>query len=322
MFSESRTSSGASIMPKWISQSLSIGTRAALAGALLLTVACALLRVFDSSRPGDYGEGTILAMVERMQEESISAAWLDGPVYTLSFYGPGYYRAVQAVTAVTPWRHTLIPGRLVSLLATLATAALITLIVWRGTGSCELGMAAALIFLVSPIVYAWGTPHRVDPLATLFAIGAYLAIGHRRHGVWGSAVCVAAGSLVKQTVALTALPIFLYLLLARRYKAGLWYAILVAVLGIVSWFVLDAISGGYFLATAIQGNLGTMWPTQGFWAGYAFLCTPLGLIASIVVVYRFVERPAAITESVYAIGFVMSTLLAALLSCKEGAAPS
>jgi hypothetical protein len=301
--------------PPW----LTIVARFVLLATLVLVVAGGVLRVFDFRQAPDYGEGTILAAVERMEREPISSRWLDGPVYTLSPYGPGYYKLVQAATHLLPWQRSLIPGRLISLLATLATAGLIAFAVCKQTKSIDLGILCVILLLLSPVIHVWATPHRVDPLAVLLALAAYMAIGVRRLGVVLSACAVVLASLVKQNMAFAAAAVFLYLLTQKRFKAATAYAILVAGLGAATWGLLNQFTGGYFLATAVKSHLGAMWPQQGFMHFYWFLTTPLGLVASIVIGWRFVQRPSEILGSVYAIGFVLSTLLAALLSCKEGA---
>lgn len=298
---------------------LTLLARFVLFATLGLVVAGEVLRVFDFRQAPDYGEGTILAAVERMDREPVSAQWFEGPVYTLSPYGPGYYRLVQAVTHLLPWQHSLIPGRLISLWATLTMAGLIAFAVRKQTNRLELGLLSAIILLLSPVVYVWGTPHRVDPLAVLLALVAYLTIDARRLGVVLSACAVVLASLVKQNMAFAAAAVFLYLVFQRRFKAAVAYAILVAGLGVATWGLLNQFTGGYFLATAVKSHLGAMWPQQGFMHLYWFLTTPVGLVASIVLGWRFVQRPSEVLGSVYAIGFVLSTLMAALLSCKEGA---
>lgn len=298
---------------------LKMSVRLVLLATLALVVAGGVLRVFDFRHAPDYGEGTILVAVERMDREPLSARWIEGPVYTLSPYGPGYYWAVQAASRVLPWQHSLLPGRLVSLLATLSIGGLVAFAVWRQTKSVELGLLSILILLLSPVIHTWATPHRVDPLAVLLALLALMAIGVRRFGIVLSACSVVLASLVKQNMAFAAAAVFLYLLFQKRFKAAAVYAILVAGLGAGAWAVLNQSTGGYFLATAVKGHLGAMWPQQGFMNLYWFLTTPVGLIASIVIAWRFVQRPSEMFGSVFAIGFVLSVLTASLLSCKEGA---
>lgn len=298
---------------------LKTGVRLALLSAIAIVIACGVLRAFDFRQAPDYGEGTILAAIERMERESISTRWIEGPVYTLSPYGPVYYWTVQAASQILPWQHSLLPGRLISLLATLAIGGLIAFAVHRQTKSVELGMLSVLLLLLSPVVHTWATPHRVDPLAVLFALIAYMGIGLRRSGIVLSACAVVLASLVKQNMAFAAAAVFLYLLFEKRFKAAFVYAILVAGLGAGTWGALNQFTGGYFLATAVKSHLGAMWPQQGFVHLYWFLTTPVGLVASIVIAWLFVKRPSEALGSVYAIGFVMSVVLASLLSCKEGA---
>lgn len=298
---------------------LKTGTRLVLGATLALVVAGGVLRVFDFRHAPDYGEGTILVAVERMEREPLSAQWIEGPMYTLTPYGPGYYWAVQAARRVLPWPHSLLPGRLISLLATLAIGLLVAFAVGKRTRSVELGMLSMLILLLSPVIHTWATPHRVDPLAVLLGLIALLAIGLPRFGIGLSAGSVVLASLVKQNMAFAAVAVFLYLVFAKRFKAALVYAILVAGLGAGTWGVLNQCTGGYFLATAVKGHLGAMWPQQGFMNLYWFLTTPVGLMASVVIAWRIVQRPSDVLGSVYAIGFVLSVAIASLLSCKEGA---
>ncbi|MEE9602076.1 MAG: hypothetical protein V3V75_02135, partial [Thermoguttaceae bacterium] len=163
--------------------------------------------VFDL-KTKDYGEGPILAMVERMRHQTVTADWLQGPEHTVTCYGPGYYWSVLATSAAMPgWQRTLIPGRLVSLAAALAVAALIAAVVARRVGSVPLGLFAALIFLTWPVTDFWVPFHRTDVLAVLFGLSAYVAASSdNRRGLLIAALLIGVGSLVKQTVALSAAP--------------------------------------------------------------------------------------------------------------------
>ena len=312
---------------------LTAAARLALTGLLGVMILAGLLRVFDFSRLADYGEGTLLGMVQRLRQEPISTAWLHGPELTLTSYGPAFYWGVQAVSAITPrWQKTLIPGRLLSLAATLATAALIAWTIARRARNIEPGVLAAMLFLAAPPVHAWGTTHRVDALALLPALGAYLLVGSRGIGasgrvlsaaaLLGSAACAALGSLAKQTAALAAIGVVVYLLVNRQFRAAAIYAILVAAMGLAAWFILNRATGGYFFTGAVRGNLCAMSLRSGFWAGYAMLATPLCVAAAAVAVWLFVRQPRRALRSVYWIGLPVSLLIASGLSCKEGATAS
>jgi hypothetical protein len=298
---------------------LSAVARLVLLVTLALFLLAALLRVFDFRQPADFGEGTLLATVERMEREPISAHWLDGPEYTVNPYGPVYYWTVRAVRAVLPWQHSLLPGRLVSLAATLGIVVLLGFLVGRHTKSLDLALLSVMLLLASPVVHAWATPHRVDPLAVLLAFGGYLTVKLPRRGIVVSACLIVVASLTKQNMALAGVPIFLLLLFEGKFKAATGYAILVVGLGVSVWATLDLASGGYYMATAIRGHLGAMWPQQGFEILYWFLTTPLGLSAGIVLGWMIVKSPASLCHSVYGLGLITSLLFSAVLSCKEGA---
>jgi hypothetical protein len=301
-----------------------IAARAAIAAGVALAVTAAVLRVFDFGQLSDFGEATLVPMVDRLAVEPRSPVWLDSIPYTLSPYAPGYYSVVLAVSRWLPWQHSLIPGRLVSLGATLATAALIALVVGRRSRSGAMAAAAAIFYLASPVVQSWGTVHRVDPLATLLAVAAYAVLcgPPSRWRVVAAALCVVVGSLVKQNVALTAVPLIAYLLFDRRPRAALGLGTLVALLGATIWLSWDHLTGGFIYRTAVQANLGQILLRQAFWASHDFLVTPLGIAAAAVLSYRLVERPGAVSRTVWGVGFLLATALAASLSIKEGASPN
>ncbi len=309
-------------MTDHLSRRATIALRLALGGLLLVMAAAYLLRVFNFRQQPDYGEGTVLAMVQRMGSQRISPDWLRGPVYTATSYGPGYYWVVRAVAAVLPWRHSLIPGRLVSLAASLALAGLIGWAVGRKTRSVDLGLLSALLFLASPVTRAWATPCRVDPLAVLLAMSSYLLVDRPRWGLPAAAAAIACGSLVKQTVALSAFPLFLYLLVGRRYRAAALFGLLVTAMGALAWTVLNWATEGFFFATSIRGNLDTMSLGQGFWSGYEFLVTPLATAAATALAFLLVKEPRRWAGSIYAVGFPLASLIAGLLACKEGSSTS
>jgi hypothetical protein len=211
---------------------------------------------------------------------------------------------------------------LVSLAASLALAGLVGWAAGRKTRSVDLGLLSAMLFLASPVVRAWATPYRVDPLAVLLAISSYLLVDRPRWGVPAAAAAIACGSLVKQTVALTALPLFLYLLVGRRYRAAALFGLLVTAMGALAWTLLNWATEGFFFATSVRGNLNTMSLRHGFWSGYEFLCTPLAIAAATALALLLVKEPRRWAGSVYAVGFPVASLMAGFLACKEGSSAS
>lgn len=296
---------------------LKFAVRTALTFALVVVTADYALRVVDLDRKS-YGEGPILAMVERLRAEPISSAWLQGPDYTLSCYGPAYYLAFDWMARAGGWRHSIVPGRLVSLLAALLAAGLAALAVARLTHNAEMALLAPLLFLVSPTVSYWIPYARVDMLALPFALGAYLALGREHARMIAPAALIAAGSLVKPTIALTALPILAYLLTGRRWRDAVRFSLLVALLGALAWGLTQWTSRGFFLTAVLSGNRNPMFPWRGYAYGYEFMASPLGALAGITAAYGLMAEPAKSLRSPYALGFLISAAISTITICKRG----
>jgi hypothetical protein len=317
---------------------LRLAVRLALTLTLAVIAAFQTYRVFHRHR--SYGEGPIVALAERMRSEPLSSSWLREPPYTLTCYGPGYYWAINAVADLGGWQNSLVPGRLVSLVAALAAAALAALAAAWHTRNLELGLLAAILFLVSLPINEWLPYARVDLLAIAFSAAAYLlvACAERRSqsAVWcgfapseaasssarwmlaAAALSLAAGSLVKPTVALNALPIAAYLVATRRYRDAAFFVSVAAMLGAAAWGAVQGFTDGYFLTGIWLGNRNPMYVWRGYLFTYQFLLSPLAVAALMVVAWRFVASPQRFAESLFALSFVVSLAMSIILVCKRG----
>lgn len=309
----------------FISHLFTISTRAALLFALAAVVAFNTYRVFHRHR--SYGEGPIVALAERMRSEPVSAAWLHEPPYTLSCYGPAYYWAINAVAAVGGWHNSLVPGRLVSLAAALAAALFAALAAARLTRRSELGMLAALLFLVSLPVNEWLPYARVDLLAVAFTAAAYLfgALSSRvsssasvKAALTAAALSIAAGSLAKPTVALNVLPITLHLVFNRRNRDAGFFVSAVVAFGALSWAVVQWTSDGFFLEGVMLGNRNPLYLWRGYLFTYQFLLSPLAVAGLLVAAGRFVSSPRQFAQSLFTFSFVLMLAISAVLVCKRG----
>jgi hypothetical protein len=292
-------------------------THLALACGTLIVLCGYTARVFDLQRK-EYGEGPILVMLERWRHEAISASWLSETDCTISCYGPGYYAAVWLLSPLTPWDHTLIPGRLISLLALVGTAALLALIIFRHTRSAALAQAAPFLYLVaSPVV--WWLPYaRVDSLAVFFALSAYAAVGPRTRHLLLSALLIVLGSLVKQPVALATLPICVYLFTNGRRRAAVAYLLSVGMAGTAVWSLLAWTSQGYFFRGAILGNLNPLILDSAPAKVLSFGSSPLFLGALLALGHAFVVDRQRLKTCRYAFAFLVSATLTSILIAKEG----
>ncbi len=296
---------------------LKVTVRLLLGASLAAVISVYALQTFDLERKS-YGEGPILATIERMRSEPVSAEWLRAPDYTLSCYGPVYYWAFDLAARIGDSRHSIIPGRLVSLAAALAIAALAAWVARRETRSVELGLLAPLAFLVSPTASYWMPYARVDMLALLATLGAYAALGPKRKSVVTAAALIAAGSLVKPTCALAALPIVAHLVAWRRWRDAAIFPLVVPALGAVAWGAVQWRSRGFFLTGVLAGNRNQMIPWRGYAYGYEFLASPLGTTAMLIVVYLLVTEPAKAVRSLWCLGFLLSLGTSFVTVCKNG----
>jgi hypothetical protein len=318
-----------------------LATCAAVGLVLLTTTALEVCLVFNPARR-TYGEGPILAMCERMQTETVSGDWMRELPYGLSCYGPAYYWVTNAVTRLTGWQHSLVPGRIVALAAGLGIAAVIGATAFRQTRRGEIGLLAAAIFLLSLPAAEWLPYARVDTLAMVFVAMAFSAIQSRlsrregtsfcgakgdegmspvvaRGSLVVAAVCLALGSVAKPTASLAAVPIVAHLLATRRYREAACFTGGLAVLGALVWLVIDRTSGGFFLRAVLVGNANPMTIWRGYSHGYLFLTSPVGTGAALVAAWLAISSPRRLLESLYSLGFLLSFALAAVLSCKRGA---
>lgn len=290
----------------------------ALALCLAATIALYLWRAFDPQLI-EFAEGPVLTVAERMRQEPISGHWLEEPPYTLSAYGPAFFAGVAMLSKLAPAPASLVPGRLVALLAVLGTAAIIGIGVRRRTGRTEPGLLGATAYLVSPAVFYWTPALRVDTLAVFFSCAACLAVGAGRTSLLVSAALVAVGSLAKSTAALSAVPIFAYLLVNKRYRDAVVYALAVCTLGALLWWAVAWYSQGYFWTVAVRNNLNRMLVTNGLRSLGSLLLAPFTWLCLAIVARQAKEQGAAATlRSLFCLSFVASLLISTVLACREG----
>ncbi|HVX61713.1 MAG TPA: hypothetical protein VHC19_13955 [Pirellulales bacterium] len=291
--------------------------RAMLAVAFAGVVVYQLCLVFDLNHK-NYGEGPILAFMERMQSEPLSLAWANQPPYGLSCYGPAFYWLANAAAQLSGLQHSLIPGRAISFMSAVIAACLAGIAASRRTQSLENGLLAAVMFLTSLPVMEWSPFARVDMLAIMFIAAAYLVAGVGGRRVTLAAICIVAGSLAKPTASLAAIPIFLHLLAHARYREASRFAALVSLLGAATWGFVQWATNGFFLTSVLVGNRNPMILWRGYSHTYAFISSPLAAAAGIVVALQFIAAPQRFVRSLYSLAFVVSLAISAVISCKQG----
>lgn len=196
----------------------------------------------------DYGEGIVWQQADMIFD---GRGYGDITRYPfIVFHYPPIYHLVSGGLARLGGLDPLLAGRLVSLLATLATAALIF---WLVSGAAErrrealvpAAIAALLPFLTTPFLL-WSPLMRVDLLALLFGtagIALIVASRERPRLVILAGLCFALAVFTRQTAIFAPAACFAALLLVDRRRAA------VAIGAAVAWGLL-------FLAIAVLATGG------------------------------------------------------------------
>jgi hypothetical protein len=285
-----------------------------LAAALVVT-GLHVIRSLDLSQ--DDFEGSMMVVSQRMSQGFPNPEWIAKLPYTVSPYGPAYPALARVVSSIDPRPGSLIPGRLLSLIAGLLTAALVGLVIRRATNSDALALASATMYLNYSGLSYWLHECRVDALAVLFAVAAYVTSGVSRRGLAISAVMVVAGSLVKQTVAFAAVPIVLHLIIVGRIRqAGLYTLGVLALAGVV-WGALFYASGGYYLDLGLRNHRAFSPARAAVYAGW-FFREPFTVITLLAALRAALVDPVSVVRCRYFVAAAVAAGLAAVLSGLEG----
>lgn len=217
-------------------------------GVLLYHSALSLAYPYDL----DYGEGYVLNDSLRLLRGEAIYKDVDSYPMVRSPYPPLFLAAYASLLAVTG--PSLLPGRALALLATLAAAGLISLGAWHLTHRPSLAALAGLLFLSSPYVYQWAPLARVDTLALALTVaGLVVAIRSGPAGAVPSAILCALALMARQTVVAAPAAIFLHLLWTHRRAAFTFAAVLAALVSTATLALVWA-TGGQYIHHVLLGS--------------------------------------------------------------------
>lgn len=196
----------------------------------------------------DYGEGgTMIASLRLAQGQSIYPD-IQQPPYVVNPYTPLYLAAGAVFMGAGP---TLLGGRLVSLLAAGATAAL--LFAWlRRRAGLEGALAGTAAFVIHPLVLGWSPLYRTDMLTLCLSFAGLLALDAGRD-MRGAALLVLA-FFTKQSMIAGLVAGFALLALQDRRRA-FRFALAAAGLALVPAAALQLATGGRFLTMCFGYNV-------------------------------------------------------------------
>jgi hypothetical protein len=284
--------------------------------------------------PLDYGEGPLLAQIDLLRAGTPIWRLYSDPgasPYAVVNYPPVYH--LLAALFATLIGDTLLAGRLVSLVATLAAVAAL----WqltddrrpktderRPTNDSEnreptlnaqlsspiprtdhpsrrtlLRILIVLAFLGLPIVREWAVVMRVDMLGLALGLwGLVLAQrGLNRGGMLWAALPLTLSLFVKPSLIAAPAATLLWLLF-RDWRRALGLALAIAMIGGLAFVVLQLASGGWFAIHVLTAN-NNAWQfdlAQGFWRDQLTILWPLLVPTAVLALAVILAGPQLTTD--------------------------
>jgi hypothetical protein len=267
----------------------------------------------------DYGEGVLLHFVREWAHGRPIYKAIEGYPYITSNYAP---LAILLALALTPFLGiAYAAGRVWTLLAIAAIAALIVAWVRRVGRQWLPALAAALLFAGSPYIYHWASLFRVDLLGLALTLGGLYAVWRgtksgRSSLLWLAVALFVAGLYAKQSFffAPAAALVYLFFFVDRRQAVKM--ALAMGLLGGGLFLLINALTGGGFWQGLVASNVNPfLWPA--FWqqlADFFGTFAILGLLAAWYVVDKFLlECATPLRDKVSPLDLYLPAALASLL---------
>lgn len=211
--------------------------------------------------PLDYGEGPLLAQANLLRAGTpIWRLYADpsAPPYAVVNYPPVYH--LLAALLAMPLGDTLLAGRLVSLAATLGSAAAL----WRLAAPLRPSLTrspfiarglVALAFLGLPIVREWAAVMRVDMLGVCLGLWGLALVrrGVGRRAIMWAALPLAFSLLTKPSLVAAPAAALVWLLF-RDWRSALRLGLALALGGGLFAALVQAASGGWFAIHVFAAN--------------------------------------------------------------------
>jgi hypothetical protein len=224
--------------------------------ALVIFAISAIMGVFHRF-PLDYGEAPLVDQAMRLGSgENIYRQDLTSPPYTISNYPPLY--VLTLVPFVKIFGASFFPGRLISVLSTIAAAIFLNLIIKIFTKDRLAAIISTFLFLSVPYVVGWSTLLRVDMFALgLSLAGLYVLVRDpiNKRDLLISALLLVAAIYTRQSYALAApFAAFVWLWTKDQRRAVSLAAIVVGT-SLVLFFILNILTRGGFYFNIVTANV-------------------------------------------------------------------
>lgn len=274
------------------------------------------LRLLSFAYPLDYGEGPLLAQIERLRAGvSIGDLYANPaePPFLIVNYPPLYLVLTAAISRAVG--SVLFAGRLLSLAATLATVIALMALIRRSFPErsapspfrLSLGLFVPLLFLTVPIVREWSALLRVDMLGISLGLWSLVVLGGGVGPpgpvrVIGAAVLLLACLFTKPSLVAAPIAATGWLIWQSRHAPRVtrrrWQRAAALFLGSVGlgggliFALFQLVSGGWFGLHVVAANA-NRWDyelARGFWIQQFTLRWPLGAAALVGILWIMVEN--------------------------------
>ncbi|MFC2036700.1 hypothetical protein ACFLYD_01850 [Chloroflexota bacterium] len=307
----------------------------ALAGLLYLVGLTVWLGFKGISFPYqlDFGEGTMLHFAKEWYLGQPIYRTAEGYPYITANYAPLPYALARVLMPILGMTYTA--GRVWTLLAVLALAAIIVAWVRRESGRWLPAVAAMLIFVGSPYVYHWTPLYRVDLIGLALTLGGLFAVAlavappvrvttgsQRRWLLWLAVVLFVAGLYAKQSYLFAPAAALAYVFFFVDRWLAIKLAAAIALLGGSLFLLINAFTGGGFWYGLVASNVNPFvwsqfWVQQrDFFGTFAIL----GLLTAWYVVDKFLlDRTTPLREKTSPLDLYLPAALVSLwLAGKAG----
>jgi hypothetical protein len=237
----------------------------------------------------DYGEGFLLHFVRSWSQGQPIYKAAEGYPYIVANYPP---LSILLALALTPLLGlTYAAGRIWTLLAISALAAIIGAWVKQEGGRWLPAVIVSLAFVGSPYVYHWAPLFRVDLVGLALTLGGLYAVWRgarsgRPAWIWSAAVLFVAALFTKQSFLFAPAAAFLFLFLCVDRWWAIRMGLAIAVLGGGLFLLVNTLTGGGFWFGLVSSNVNPfLWPE--FWKQQADFFGTFALLALLAAWYLF-----------------------------------
>ena len=212
----------------------------------------------------DYGEAPLVDQAMRLAAgQNVYRADLSTPPYTISNYPPLYITLLAVSVKLFGAEGTFFVGRILSALATWASAIFLMLIVYAHPRDRIAALSAGLVFLAFPFVVYWSPLLRIDMLALALSLGGLCLlvtgsaqgqpISTRR--LVGVALLLLAAIYTRQSYGLAAPFAAFVWLLVHDWRQAFRLALMVGGLGLILFLLLNILTSGGFFFNIVTANV-------------------------------------------------------------------